>query len=94
MTILDNNPNDTLTQFVSLQDIADLYFTARASFLRRKKVYTICRSHCRQYGGSWPALTRKAKVKYFQAAREARQWQTLYQHMQNSRTAVKFDLEV
>ena len=82
------DPDSTVTQFVSLRDVGEMYREARATFQRTKKIYTICRAHCRMYGGTWPSLTRKAKVKYFAAAVACRQWGKLQAHLQQRAAAI------
>ncbi len=83
------DPSDTLTQFVSLADIKEFARNAKSRFQRTKKVYKICRAHCRMFGGVWPQLTRRAKIRYFEAAINCRQWQHIAAHMEANRSNVK-----
>jgi hypothetical protein len=81
------DPESTATRFLSYEDIKQRYRRAKRRFYTRKRLYHICRTHCK-YGGKWPRMTRDAKAKVYESARECRAYQQLKQHLDAKRAAI------
>jgi hypothetical protein len=86
MTHIDLGFKDTAVRFIPACQIIAEYEKARAAFYRYRNLYIICRAHC-QFGGAWPNLTRKNKVKAEKAARSCRNWQKMKNNLERMRAA-------
>lgn len=75
------------TTFISLVEIKARYKRAKRKFHTHRKLYQICRDHCK-YGGRWPNMTRNAKLKMFDSAKRARHLQQLKQHLESKAASV------
>jgi antirestriction protein ArdC len=78
------------TRFVSLPEIVARYKRAKRRFYSKKRLYEICRDHCK-YGGTWPRMTRDAKLALRKAAIACRHLQQLKQHLEAKAAAVTLD---
>lgn len=78
---------DEGTRFISLDEINKRYRRAKRRFYSQRKLYQICRDHCK-FGGKWPNMTRSAKIKAHKAAISCRHLQQLKQHLETKRAAV------
>lgn len=81
---------DEGTRFISLQEISRRYKASKRRFYSMKKLYQICRDHCK-YGGKWPTMTRNAKIRAQKAAIACRHLQQLKQHLEAKTTAIKLN---
>jgi len=77
-------------RFISLDEIKSRYRRAKKRFYSNRKLYQICRDHCK-YGGKWPNMTRSAKIKAEKAAISCRHLQQLKQHLETKAAAVVLD---
>lgn len=76
------------TRFISLQEIKTRYKRAKRRFYSTKRLYQVCRDHCK-YGGKWPTMTRNAKIRAQKAAIACRHLQQLKQHLEAKTTAIQ-----
>ena len=74
------DPESAATRFLSYEDIKSRYKRAKRRFYTRKRLYSICRK--------WPNMTRDAKAKVYESARECRAYQQLKQHLDAKRAAI------
>lgn len=74
------------SRFISLGEIRKRYRAAKRRFYSQRKLYQICRDHCK-YGGKWPNMTRSAKIKAHKAAISCRHLQQLKQHLEAKASA-------
>lgn len=70
------------SRFISLDEIKQRYRRAKRRFYSTRRLYQICRDHCK-YGGKWPNMTRSAKIRAHKAAISCRHLQQLKQHLES-----------
>ncbi len=78
--------SDTLTSFMSYEEVKRRYVSSKTKFRIARLDYDTCRSWCSK-GGVWPSRTRIAKANMAKRARSCRHWQVLYENLRNARKA-------
>lgn len=81
---------DEGSRLITLDEIKLRYKRSKRRFYSMKKLYQICRDHCK-YGGKWPNMTRSAKIRAQKAAISCRHLQILKQHLEQKAAAVVLD---
>lgn len=78
--------SDTLTSFMSYEEVKRRYISSKSKFRIARADYDTCRAYCKN-GGAWPMRTRQAKERMAKRTRACRHWQVLYENLRNARKA-------